>query len=330
MAERQLPKLHTRVRFPSPAPHNPSPRFVNNAFQIVCAACPVPAGLAASAFGPFECHSLATLAELDTDPNAGTADAVLIGSDTLAELARWPSLAAFALNAAVVVVSAKLLPEAVMQLLQSGVQDVLRSVDADATHLGPVLRMAIERKQHEIAARKAYATDLSTGLPNHPLLLEHMTHLLALREREPAPMALIVLRVQGLAQTEAVLGAESANVLRRKAAVRLRSGLRASDVVASIGADAFAVLLAWIDSPQDGERVTAKLAQSLAQPFLVAGREQTLAISAGLSSYPEHGKAADMLLRRALAQAGSVATVGVAGQASAADRGPGAAANDED
>ena len=38
----------------------------------------------------------------------------------------------------------------------------------------------------------------------------------------------------------AALGAESANVLRRKVAVRLR----ASDVVASIGNDAFLVLLA--------------------------------------------------------------------------------------
>ena len=110
----------------------------------------------------------------------------------------------------------------------------------------------------ERAARKAYATDLATGLPNHAQLLEHMTHLLALREREPAPMALLVLRIEGLSTTEAALGAEAANVLRRKVAVRLRAGLRASDVVASIGADAFAVLLAWIDAPADGMRVASQ------------------------------------------------------------------------
>ena len=62
-------------------------------------------------------------------------------------------------------------------------------------------------------------------------------------------MALIVLRIGGLARTAEQLGAEAANVLRRKAAVRLRAGLRASDVVASIGNDAFAVLLAWMDAP---------------------------------------------------------------------------------
>jgi GGDEF domain-containing protein len=110
--------------------------------------------------------------------------------------------------------------------------------------------------------------------------------------------------------------------------VRLRSGLRASDVVASIGVDAFAVLLAWIDSPQDGERVAAKLAQSLARPFSVAGREQGLGVAVGLASYPEHGKDAEGLLRRALAQAAQMATVGGPLAARAADRGPDAAANE--
>ena len=123
------------------------------------------------------------------------------------------------------------------------------------------LRLAVERKRLDRAARKAYATDLSTGLPNHAQLLEHMTHLLALREREPAPMALLVLRIEGLSTAEAALGAEAANVLRRKVAVRLRAGLRASDVVAALGADSFAVLLAWIDTPADGQRVADKLIQ---------------------------------------------------------------------
>ena len=46
------------------------------------------------------------------------------------------------------------------------------------------------------------------------------------REREPAPMALVVLRIEGLATAASRLGPESANVLRRKVAVRLRANLR--------------------------------------------------------------------------------------------------------
>ena len=299
------------------------------ALRIACIGIDAAALLHESPFGPFAAHTLPGLDELAS----ANADALLIRVPRvadLADLAAWPTLALVALQAAVVVVApaADLTPELALRLLQAGVQDVIPAAEADGPRIGRALGLAIARKRLEAATRQAYATDLSTGLPNHPQLLEHMTHLLALREREPAPMALIVLRVHGLAATEAALGVEAANVLRRKAAVRLRAGLRASDVVASIGVDAFAVLLAWIDSPQDGERVAAKLAQSLARPFSVAGREQGLGVSAGLASYPEHGKEAEVLLRRALAQAVQMASVGGAVAAQAADRGPAAAAND--
>ncbi len=275
-------------------------------------------------YGPFVCHTVKSLDALA----ASDADALLVQLPQLADLLAWPALEAAALHTAVVVLAPEPEPALMQRLVQTGVQDVLPGPGVDGASLARALALAIARKRLDIATRRAYATDLSTGLPNHPQLLEHMNHLLALREREPAPMALIVLRVHGLAATEAALGAEAANVLRRKAAVRLRSGLRASDVVASIGVDAFAVLLAWIDSPLDGERVAAKLAQSLARPFSVAGREQGLGVGAGLANYPEHGKDAEALLRRALAQAAQMATVGGPLAAHAADRGPAAAANE--
>jgi diguanylate cyclase len=200
--------------------------------------------------------------------------------------------------------------------------------DGPADALRRRLEIAIQRKALDRHARKAVATDLATGLPNHAQLLEHMTHLVALREREPAPMAVIALRVEGLGAVRESMGAESANVLRRKVAVRLRASLRASDVVASIGNDAFVVLLAWIDSPADGQRVAAKLLDTLHQPFSVAGTDLAVKVHAGLALYPENGKTADALLRRSVGQAASLAAMGHEGTARAADRGREAAAND--
>ena len=295
------------------------------AFRVLCVPASRP-DLADSAYGPFEVVTCATLDSAAALLRAQAHDALLITCADPAELLVWPALSHAVLDAAVIVVAPQASAELAVQLLQLGIQDVLAEPLAAAREL----RLGIERKRIEQVARKAYATDLSTGLPNHAQLREHMSHLLALREREPAPMALIVLRVEGLLRVSEVLGAEAANVLRRKAAVRLRSVLRASDVVASVGSDAFAVLLGWIDSPGDGERVTSKLAQSLALPYQVAGRTQTLAVSAGLASYPEHGKDADALLRRALGQAASAATIGTAGVAHRSDRGPAAAANDDE
>jgi diguanylate cyclase (GGDEF)-like protein len=217
--------------------------------------------------------------------------------------------------------------EATVALLRMGIQDVVAWGDDEA--LARALRHAVERKRLERAARHAYATDLATGLPHQAQLLEHMTHLLALREREPAPMVLLVLRIEGLPAAAARLGAEAANVLRRKVAVRLRGGLRASDVVASIGPDAFGVLLGHVEAPSHGERVASKLVRSLQQPFQVAGQSASVALSVGMALYPEHGKDAESLLRRATAQAMSLATAGREGVAGPSARGPAKAANDD-
>ena len=243
----------------------------------------------------------------------------------------WPALSHAVLDSALVLVLVEAPQEGEQAaLLEHGVQDIVVQTDAPADALRRRMEIALQRKALDRRARKAFATDLATGLPNHTQLLEHMTHLLALREREPAPMAVIALRVEGLAKVHSVYGSESANVLRRKVAVRLRASLRASDVVASIGNDAFVVLLAWIDSPADGERVAAKLVQSLRQPFSVAGSDVAVTLSPGLALYPEHGKTADTLLRRAVGQAAGLAPMGREGFAHRVERGPGAAANDDD
>ncbi|WP_207184949.1 GGDEF domain-containing protein [Rubrivivax gelatinosus] len=293
-------------------------------FRVLCLGDDAP-DLLACPYGPFVVERCASPDEAAARLREASHDALLLVTLAPAELPDWPALAQAVLDTAVVVVAPAVLPAAAVELLQFGVQDVLADV-ADAPR---ALRLAIERRRQLAAARKGYSTDLPTGLPNHSQLLEHMTHLLALREREPAPMAMIVLRVDGLATVAETLGQESADVLRRKAAVRLRAALRASDVVASIGHDAFAVLLAWIDSPADGERVMDKLAAILSQPFSVAGRAQRLLPHAGLASYPEHGKNAEALLRRALGVALQFTPVGREA-ALPADRGLAAAANDEE
>lgn len=263
--------------------------------------------LSTSAYGPFVVHPVASLGELTEALDHQGYDGIVIQqgeTQGLPVLASWPGLARAVLDSAVLVVAPEPATAEALRLVNLGVQDVLPQREAEGALLARAVRLAVERKRLERAARKAYATDLATGLPNHAQLMEHMSHLLALREREPAAMALLALRIDGLAATEARLGTEAANVLRRKVAVRLRSGLRASDVVASVGVDSFAVLLAWIDDPADGERVAAKLASMLKRPFTVTGQDVAVAVSVGVAQYPMHGKEAEMLLRKALSQAG--------------------------
>jgi diguanylate cyclase (GGDEF)-like protein len=242
---------------------------------------------------------------------ADKADIVLLHAPdaaALAALALRADLPQLAYDHAVVVACGAGDDTAEGELLRLGIEGVVD--DHDGAEIARALRHALARKQVERSARTAYATDLATGLPHQAQLLEHMTQLIALREREPAPLVLIVLRIDGVVQAASRLGGEAANVLRRKVAVRLRGGLRASDVVASLGTDLFAVMLGRVDVAGDGDGVAAKLLRALEQPFVLAGQPCTVKAFFGLASYPAHGKEAAALLQRASAQAGNLATVG--------------------
>jgi diguanylate cyclase (GGDEF)-like protein len=273
--------------------------------QVVCLST-TPPDLVTSSFGPFVMRPCATLDEVSAALHEGPAEAMLFDLRTGADVERlfsWQGLAHAVMESAVVVIAPEPTPALCTRLLQAGVQDVLSRREASDDALGRVLRLSIERKRIDAQSRRAFSTDLTTGLPTHAQLLEHMTHLLALREREPAAMALIVLRLEGFAGAEAAMGVEAANVLRRKAAVRLRAALRASDVVASLGGDMYGVLLAWIDAESDAEGVARKLLNSLKQPFSVAGHDMPLSGSVGIGQYPAHGRDAAGLMRRAVGQA---------------------------
>jgi len=287
------------------------------------------AALRAPGFGPFELHACATPAEVEALLHAGQCDALVVAADAAAELQAFA--ADVAVDTAVVVVAPALDAILIRHWQQRGAEDVLLQRELISPTLNLRLHGAIERKRHEREARTAYATDLETGLPHQQQFIEHVSQLLALREREPAPMAVLALRIEGLATTEARLGREAANVLRRRVGVRLRAGVRASDVVASLGDDGFAVLLGSMLAPSDAVRVGAKLTKALMEPFKVAGQQVAVASALGIAQYPQDGAQPDVLLRRAVGLAASTAAQGRAGFANfgEADGAPVGAANDE-
>ena len=286
--------------------------------------------LEASPCGPFAVEPFDDIGQAIARLAQPGGDAFLLDADAAGETAH-ELVAAVASQTATLVVTGNPNAPAALDWLQRGVQDVLGADELLAPALPRRVRAAIERKRLEREARKAYATDLETGLPHQQQLIEHMSHLLALRERQPSPMAVLVLRIEGLATTEARLGREASNVLRRRVAVRLRAGVRASDVVASIGDDSFAVLLGALLTAGDAQRVGAKLTAALMKPFAVAGSELTVATALGIGQYPQDGTQPEALLRRAVGLAAAAQAQGRAGFANFIESGgeaPGAANDD--
>jgi GGDEF domain-containing protein len=269
-----------------------------------------------SAFGPFELHSFENLEQALARSAQGDLEALILPGDDAAAVpaeSDQDGAARAAPEIAVLIVCTHMDAASVLNWLRRGVQDMLLADELQAASLGVRLRAAIERKRLERDARTAYATDLGTGLPHQQQLIEHMSQLLALREREPAPMAVLALRIEGLATTHARFGREASNALRRKLGVRLRLGVRASDVVASLADDSYAVLLGSILTPADANRVGSKLLASLLEPFHIAGHDVAVAAAIGIGQYPQDGSQPDVLLRRAVGLANAAQAQGRAG-----------------
>jgi diguanylate cyclase (GGDEF)-like protein len=271
----------------------------------------VQAALAVSTAASFEVVVRSGEAPFD----AADFDAVLLES-----CAGLPDLPAHsAATALVMVCEGELAAPSLLDWLRQGAADVVTPHDLRSPSFGARLRVAVERRRIDREARQAYATDLATGLPHRQQLVEHMSHLIALRERQPAPMAVLVLRIEGVELAGARLGREAANVLRRKIAVRLRAGVRASDVVAALGDECYAVLLAALLAPGDAAHVGAKLLTALRAPFQIAGQEVVVATALGIALHLQDGAQPEALLARASALAASAHAEGRHSNAAAND-----------
>ena len=138
--------------------------------------------------------------------------------------------------------------------------------------------------------------DLLTGLPNRSSLMLRLEEMLA--RTSANPFALLLLDLDRFKEVNDTFGHQTGDVLLREIGPRLRGVLRASDVLARVGGDEFALLL-----PETGAAaavgVAEKLLRALDEPFGVDGYEFQIGGSIGIASFPVDGLSPTDLMRRA-------------------------------
>ena len=141
--------------------------------------------------------------------------------------------------------------------------------------------------------------DMLTGLPNRVLLKERFSRAIALARRNRKQVGLLFLDLDHFKQVNDSLGHATGDRVLQSAAERMVGCVRASDTVCRYGGDEFVILLTEIKRPQDAAFAAEKLHAAFVEPLTIDGHKLHVALSIGISIYPDDDDHVDDLMRNA-------------------------------
>lgn len=156
-----------------------------------------------------------------------------------------------------------------------------------------------ERNKRDEQIRHMALHDGLTDLPNRSLMMERLNQLLELSVREPRPLGVLFLDLDGFKAVNDQLGHDAGDVVLKTVAERLRGLLRASDTVARLGGDEFVILLHHPQSHEAIIQIAERVIAVINSPIVAGERVAKVGTSIGIAVHPEHGTSADQLLMRA-------------------------------
>ena len=154
------------------------------------------------------------------------------------------------------------------------------------------------KTQEALVERLAYY-DPVTERPNRRLFLELLEHERGQARRHQTSIAVGVVDLDGFKHVNDDLGHVGGDAVLKEVARRIGSVLNDAHVVARLGADEFAVLLADVGSDQDICSVSARLLEAIRQPMPWGDSVLHLSASIGWTLYPQDEADAEMLMRHA-------------------------------
>ena len=150
----------------------------------------------------------------------------------------------------------------------------------------------------EIAARQA-SEDPVTGLPNRTLFLERVRRGLLQARRLHEGVAVLYIDLDGFKAVNDQFGHDAGDEVLAEVGLRLVRTIRATDVVARMGGDEFAVLLTGIVAEEQVAEVATKVERCLEQPFMLSAGASVIGGSIGAALSPRDGADAKSLVEHA-------------------------------
>jgi diguanylate cyclase (GGDEF)-like protein/PAS domain S-box-containing protein len=141
--------------------------------------------------------------------------------------------------------------------------------------------------------------DILTDLPNRLLLKDRISQAIVAARRNNTKVAVLFLDLDGFKHINDSLGHAVGDKILRSVGKRLVSCVRSSDTVSRQGGDEFVVLLSEIKQPSDAGITARKILTAVNASHRFAQHDLQLMASIGLSTYPEDGQDAEILLKNA-------------------------------
>jgi diguanylate cyclase (GGDEF)-like protein len=141
--------------------------------------------------------------------------------------------------------------------------------------------------------------DVLTGLPNRRLGEERLEIAIAQAKREGTQVAVLWIDLDDFKHVNDTHGHPLGDQVLQETAARLSKRLRSSDTVARMGGDEFMVILSGVQDHTSAEQTAAELHLIVTEPLEFEQVDLNIAISIGISIFPEDGETAEQLKQNA-------------------------------
>src|SRR6202162_952547 len=160
---------------------------------------------------------------------------------------------------------------------------------------------------HDVSISRAIGVEMShlaqhdilTNLPNRTLMQDRLTQAIATASRNNSRIAVLFLDLDGFKNINDSLSHATGDRLLQLVAKRLLAAVRTSDTVCRLGGDEFVILLSEVAHAGDAGVKAGKILSALGAPFEMEQNTLRITGSIGISTYPEDGRSAELLIRNA-------------------------------
>lgn len=162
-----------------------------------------------------------------------------------------------------------------------------------------ILYDVTERRALEQQLRVQATSDPLTGVANRTELLRQLDQSISASDRSGEGFALLMLDLDNFKMVNDTLGHSAGDRLLTIAAERLQHVLRATDTVARIGGDEFAIIARHLDKVRGVSVLAEKIIEVLSQPFMMDGKLSNVGCSIGIAHYPWDKGDPELLMQHA-------------------------------